>query len=125
MLKFGKVATPLTVATVVAPERVAAAGLAPIATVTLKPGLATVFPASSCTLTCTAGFITAPALVILLGWTMKPRLVACDDALPGPLGWLLEQLTKRRARLKDAKRQPETIVPMVRTLGYRNTPRRF
>src|SRR5256884_8474626 len=70
MLRFAKVATPLTAATVVVPARVPLAGLVPIATVMLVVAVVTVLPWASWTATCTAGVIAAPAAA-LLGCTVK------------------------------------------------------
>src|SRR5947208_2456432 len=75
MLRFAKVATPLTATTVVAPERVPLAGLVPIATVTLVVAVVTVLPWASWTATCSAGVIAAPAAV-LLGCTVKASFAA-------------------------------------------------
>src|SRR5207245_2521989 len=75
MLRFAKVATPLTAATVVVPERVPLAGLVPISIVMLVVAVATVLPWASWTATCTAGVIAAPATA-LLGCTVKVRCVA-------------------------------------------------
>src|SRR5439155_15980523 len=73
--RFEKVATPPTAATVVVPDKVPPTGLAPIATVTapLKPG--TVFPRASRAVTCTAGVMAAPA-VVLLGCVVKASWAA-------------------------------------------------
>src|SRR2546429_42582 len=75
MLRFAKVATPLTAATVVVPERVPLAGLVPIATEMLVVAVVTVLPWASWTATCTAGVFTAPAPA-LLGCTVKTSFVA-------------------------------------------------
>src|SRR2546422_122660 len=75
MLRLEKVATPLTAATVVVPERVPLAGLVPIATVMLVVAVITVLPWASWTATCTAGVIAAPAAV-LLGCTVKTSFAA-------------------------------------------------
>src|SRR5438034_993042 len=64
MLRFAKVATPLTAATVGVPARVPLAGLVPIATVMLVVAVVTVLPWASWTATCTAGVIAAPAAVL-------------------------------------------------------------
>src|SRR5688572_33420946 len=53
-------------------------GLVPMATVMLAVELVTVFPNASCTATCTAGLIAAPA-VALVGCTVK----ASRDAAAG------------------------------------------
>src|SRR5688572_22307527 len=76
--RLENVATPLTAATVVVPESVPPPGLVPIATVMLAVELVTVFPNASCTATCTAGLIAAPA-VALVGWTVN----ASRDAAAG------------------------------------------
>src|SRR3989442_176437 len=75
MLRLEKVATPLTAATVVVPERVPLAGLVPIATVMLVVAVITVLPWASWTATCTAGVIAAPAAV-LLGCTVETSFAA-------------------------------------------------
>src|SRR5438034_9162063 len=82
MLRSEKVATPLTAATVVVPERVPLAGLVPIATVMLVVAVVTVLPWASWTATCTAGVIAAPAAV-LLGCTVKTSFAAAP-ARAGP-----------------------------------------
>ncbi len=75
MDSVGKEATPLVAETVVVPDSVPPLGLVPIATVTLAVELVTVLLNTSCTVTCTAGAIAAPAAA-LLGWTVKASLVA-------------------------------------------------
>src|SRR5436189_144145 len=80
MLRFGKVATPLTAATVVVPERVPLAGLVPIATVMLVVAVVTVLPWASWTATCTAGVIAAPAAA-LLGCTVKASFAAAPTLM--------------------------------------------
>src|SRR5205823_3011560 len=75
MDRLGKVATPLTAATVVVPDSVPPPGLLPMATVMLAVELVTVLLNASCTVTCTAGLIAAPA-VALVGWTVKATLLA-------------------------------------------------
>src|SRR5207247_9927302 len=75
MLRFAKLATPLTAATVVVPARVPLAGLVPIATVMLVVALVTVLPWASWTATCTAGVIAAPATASL-GCTVNTSFVA-------------------------------------------------
>src|SRR5438132_1155811 len=81
MLRSEKVATPLTAATVVVPERVPLAGLVPIASVMLVVAVVTVLPWASWTATCTAGVIAAPAAA-LLGCTVKASFAAAP--WPGP-----------------------------------------
>src|SRR5438477_282257 len=75
MLRFAKVATPLTAATVVVPARVPLAALVPIASVMLVVAVITVLPWASWTATCTAGVFAAPATA-LLGCTVKKRFAA-------------------------------------------------
>src|SRR5437868_3615539 len=70
MDRVEKVATPPTAATVVVPESVPPPGLVPMATVMLAEELVTVLPNASCTATCTAGEMAAPA-VALVGCTMN------------------------------------------------------
>src|SRR5262245_50075350 len=70
MERLENVATPPTAATVVVPDSVPPPGLKPMATVMLAVELVTVFPNVSCTATCTAGLIAAPA-VVLVGCTVK------------------------------------------------------
>src|SRR5512140_2129346 len=70
-----KDATPFTAGTVVMHDSVPPPGLLPIANVMLAVELVTVFPNASCTVTCTAGEIIAPA-VALVGWTVNASLVA-------------------------------------------------
>src|SRR3989442_933372 len=80
MLRFEKVATPLTAATVVVPERIPLAGLVPIATVMLVVAVVTVLPWASWTATCTAGVIAAPAAG-LGGWRGKTRFAAAPTTM--------------------------------------------
>src|SRR5262245_6318823 len=75
MERLENVATPLTADTVVVPDSAPPPGLLPMATVTLAVELVTVFPNASCTDTCTAGLIDAPA-VALVGCTVKASLLA-------------------------------------------------
>src|SRR6185369_15930159 len=70
MDRLENVATPLTAATVAVPESVPPPGLVPMATVTFAVELVTVLLNASCTATCTAGAIDAPAEA-LLGCTMN------------------------------------------------------
>src|SRR5213596_4193715 len=80
MLRFGKVATPLTAATVVVPARVPLAGLVPIATVMLVVAVITVLPWASWTATCIAGVIAPPAAA-LLGCTVKRSFAAAPTPM--------------------------------------------
>src|SRR5205809_7413762 len=84
MLRFAKLAAPLTAATVVVPERVPLAGLVPIASVMLVVAVVTVFPWASWTVTRTAGVFAAPAAA-LLGCTVKTSFAAA----PAPIGCAL------------------------------------
>src|SRR5688572_26283788 len=70
MDRLENVATPDDADAVVVPDSVPPPGLVPIATVMLAVELVTVFPNASCTATCTAGEMLAPA-VALLGCTVK------------------------------------------------------
>src|SRR5438876_1651833 len=67
MLRSANVATPFTAVTVGWPARVPPPGLAASVTVTVPLKLVTVFPRASCTATCTAGVIAAPAAVFVGG----------------------------------------------------------
>src|SRR5438128_296568 len=82
MLRFAKVATPLTAATVLVPASVPLAGFVPIATVMLVVAVVTVLPWASWTATCAAGVIAAPTAA-LLGCTVKTSFAAG----PTPVGW--------------------------------------
>src|SRR5437660_534252 len=65
-------------ATVVVPDSAPPPGLLPSATVTFAVNWVAVFPCASCAVTCTAGVIAVPA-VVLDGWTLN---TSCD-ATPG------------------------------------------
>src|SRR5512140_250479 len=65
MDRLERVATPLTAPTVVVPESVPPPGLVPMATVTLALELVTVLLNASCTVTCTAGAMDAPAMALV------------------------------------------------------------
>src|SRR3954470_4075777 len=73
MDRVAKLATPLTADTVVVPDSVPPPGLVPMATVMLAEELVTVLPNASCTATCTAGLIAAPAMA-LVGCAMNATL---------------------------------------------------
>src|SRR6266550_7568552 len=75
MLSPERVATPATAVTLVVPARVPLPGLVPIATVTLPANPVAVLPCASRAVSCTAGAIVAPAVVVL-GWTVKTSCVA-------------------------------------------------
>jgi hypothetical protein len=70
MLKSLNVATPATAALVSEPDRVPELGFVPMPTVTLPVNVVTVFPATSCPVTVTAGVTDAPATV-LVGCALK------------------------------------------------------
>src|SRR2546425_514268 len=74
-LKPGKEATPPTAATVAVPASVPPPGLAPSATVTLPVNAVAVLPCGSCAVTCTAGVMTAAAVVVV-GSTVKTSWLA-------------------------------------------------
>src|SRR5205814_721481 len=80
MLRFAKVATRLTAATVGVPARVPLAGLVPNAAVMLVVAVVTVLPWASWTVTCTAGVIAAPAAA-LLGCTVKSSFAAAPTPM--------------------------------------------
>src|SRR3989442_769229 len=75
MLRFAKVATPLTAAAGGVGAGGRLAGLLPLDTVMLVVAVVTVLPWASWTATCTAGVIAAPAAA-LLGCTMKASFAA-------------------------------------------------
>ena len=88
MLSPVNVATPLTALDDVVPERVPPPGLVPMATVTLPPNAVAVFPWASCAVTCTAGVIAAPAMV-LVGGTVNASCVAAPGVtLKAALVWV-------------------------------------
>src|SRR2546425_11346062 len=88
MLSPANVATPLTAFSDVVPERVPPPGFVPMATVTLPPNAVAVFPSASCAVTCTAGVIAAPAMV-LLGGTVNASCVAAPGVtLKAALVWV-------------------------------------
>src|SRR6516165_1829403 len=96
MLRFEKVATPCTAATVVWPARVPLAGLLPIFIVMLVLALESVFPCASCTVT-TTGLIVAPATADA-GWTVKASVMGPRGAKP-PESQLANSQTSSRAKL--------------------------
>src|SRR2546430_95722 len=75
MDRLENVATPLTAAMFAGSESVPPPGLAPMATVMIEVEPGTRLPSASCTATCTAGLIAAPAIA-LDGWTVKASLDA-------------------------------------------------
>src|SRR5438874_11427239 len=75
MLRVENVATPLAAATVVVPAKAPPPGFVPIAAVTLPLNPVAVLPCASWTVTCTAGVIVAPA-VVLVGCTVKMSCLA-------------------------------------------------
>ena len=78
MLRFANVATPFTAATLVVPESVPPPGFGLSATVTVPVNPVAVFPCASCAVTCTAGVIAVPA-VVLLGWTLNTSWLTVPD----------------------------------------------
>src|SRR6267143_3215526 len=75
MLRFAKLATPATAATVAVPPSVPPPGFVPSATVTVPVNPLAVLPSPSRAVTCTAGAIAAPAVVVV-GCTVKTSCVA-------------------------------------------------
>src|SRR5204862_4892211 len=92
MDKLANVATPALAATVAVPASVPLPGFVPIATVTFPVNPVAVLLLASSAVTCTAGVIVAPA-VVLLGCTENTRCVAVPAvilnavlvALPAPV----------------------------------------
>src|SRR5713226_2214913 len=91
MIKFEKVATPFTAATLVVPESVPPPGLVPIATVTVPVKLGTGFPKQSSAVTCTAGLLGWPATALFgspvnASWLTTPGVTVtaavCVTATP-------------------------------------------
>src|SRR6266699_3515744 len=80
MLRVENVATPATAATVVVPVSVPASGFVSIATVTSLVNPVAVFPCASRAVTCSAGEIVAPA-VVLVGSTVNTRWLAAPGAM--------------------------------------------
>src|SRR5512146_1546415 len=74
MDRLENVATPFTANRGVVPESVPPPGLVPIATAMLAVELVTVLLNASCTVTCTAGLIATPAVVVFAGWAVKASL---------------------------------------------------
>src|SRR5437867_11444194 len=104
MLRLKKVATPLTAATVVVPERVPLAGLVPMATVMLVVAVVTVLPWASWTATCTAGAIPAPAAAVL-GCTVRTSFAASPALVLDALLVALLRPAARAATLYPAPAQ--------------------
>src|SRR4029077_5818941 len=75
MLSVANIATPPDAATVVVPARVPAPGFAPNATVRLPVNCVAVLPSASRTVTCTAGVMATPAVVVP-GCTVNASCVA-------------------------------------------------
>src|SRR2546425_1076020 len=80
MLRFAKVATPLTAATVGVPARVPLAGLVPIATVMLVVAVVTVFPWASWTAIGRAG-CRARAEVSVVAVSLKKSCAAAPTLM--------------------------------------------
>ena len=74
------VATPLAAATLVVPPRVPPPGLFAIARATVPVNDVAVLPSASCAVTCTAGVIAAPA-VVLDGSTVKTSCAAAPGVM--------------------------------------------
>src|SRR5438093_7380489 len=85
MLSVENVATPATAATVVVPDNVPPAGLVAIATVMLPAKPVAVFPSASRAVTCTAGLIVAPAVVVPGGTVNASWLAAPGTMLKATL----------------------------------------
>src|SRR5947207_2315159 len=75
MLNPGNVATPPAAATAVVPESVPPPGFAPDARGTVALKAVAVLPCDYCAVTCTAGVIVAPA-VVLVGCTVNTSWLA-------------------------------------------------
>src|SRR6266853_294791 len=89
MLSVANDATPATAVTVVVPASVPPSGLVPIATVTFPVNAVAVLPCASSAVTCTAGAIVTPAVVVV-GWTVNASWLAAlgvmlNAALVAPL----------------------------------------
>src|SRR5436190_448812 len=80
MLRPANVATPPVAATIVVPDSAPLPGFVPSATVTFAVNWVAVFPCASCAVTCTAGVIGAPA-VVLDGWTVNTSCVAAPGVM--------------------------------------------
>src|SRR5438046_625691 len=78
MLRLPKLTTPATAAAVAVPDNVPPPGLVPIATLTFPVKPDAVLPWASWAVTCTAGVMTEPAVVVV-GSAEKTRC----DAAPG------------------------------------------
>jgi hypothetical protein len=92
MLNPEKVATPATAATIFVPDKVPVLGLVPIATVMFPVKPVAVLLLASSAVTCTAGVIAAPAVVVLgctenTSWVAVPAVMvnAVLVALPAPV----------------------------------------
>src|SRR2546428_13990142 len=90
MLRFAKLATPATAAAVAVPASVPPLGFVPIATVTLPVNPLAVLPWASRTVTCTAGVIVAPAVVVV-GCTVKTSCVAAPAVMVDGMSVVLGQ----------------------------------
>src|SRR3989449_11095557 len=80
MLRPANVATPPAAATVVVPAGAPPPVFVRGATVTFAVNWVAVFPCASCAVTCTAGVIGAPA-VVLDGWTVNMSCVAAPGVI--------------------------------------------
>src|SRR2546425_13279132 len=90
MLRFVKVAMPLTAATVVVPASAPPPGLVRIVSVTLPLNPVAVFPWASWAVTCTAGVIAAPAVTLAGGTENTARAAHAGQiskAVPDAPAW--------------------------------------
>src|SRR5207247_9110461 len=83
MLRVENVATPATAATVARPDAVPPPGLVPSAAFALPLNPVAVLPSASKPVTCTAGAIVTPA-VVLVGCTLNTRPLAAPAATSNP-----------------------------------------
>src|SRR3954462_6026334 len=84
MERLENVATPLTADTAVVPDSAPPPGLVPMATVMLAVELVTVLLNASCTVTCTAGLIAAPA-ISSVGCAVNASFVAAAGLMLNPV----------------------------------------
>src|SRR5947199_10808640 len=80
MLRPPHVATPPAAARVLVPDSALPPGLLPSATVTFAVNCVAVFPCASCAVTCTAGVIGEPA-VVLDGCTLNTSCAAAPGVM--------------------------------------------
>src|SRR5438034_11587283 len=123
MLRVENVATPLAAATVVVPAKAPPPGFVPIAAVTLPLNPVAVFPCASWTVTCTAGVIVAPAVVLVgctvnTSWLAGPGvMVNGAEVAPVRLALLAVRSEARRVvsvdRLLNAATPPTAAIVVV------------